>query len=117
MSCASKFTSYVTMISYFFFIIIKKLFTNPTIATLLKKTFFFLTHDQIFIKIFVHYFSAIFILLKNCFDKFISSIFTSINYNCLSKPIINTNDFISKTTRNVILTFLCVRTFIKFNTL
>ena len=106
MSCTSKFSSHVTMISNFFFNIINKYFTNPTTVTLLKLMFFFFTHDQIFVKVFVRYFSAVLILLKNCFNKFVSCIFTSINNNWLSKPIINTNNFVSKTTRNVILIFL-----------
>ena len=116
MSCTSKFTSYVTMSSYFFFVIINKFCTNPTTFTFLKEMFFFYTHDQMFVKVFVHYFFAKFILLMNCFNKFISCIFTSINTNWLSKSIINTNNFISKTTRNVILIFFCVRTFIIFST-
>ena len=43
--------------------------------------------------------------------------YASIINNWLSKFIINTNNFISKTTRNVVLIFFCVRTFITFNTL
>ena len=81
-----------------------------------KKMFFFYTHGQIFVKVLVHYFSAVLVLLKNCFNKFISCIFSSINSKSLSKPYINTNNFVSKTTRSVILIFFCVTTFIAFNT-
>ena len=115
MCCASKFASHMTMISYFFVIIVNKFFTNSTPVTLLKQMFFFFTHDQIFVKVFVHYSFAILIFFKNCFNKFISSIFTSTNNNWLSKSIINANNFVSKTTRNVILIFFCLRTFIAFN--
>ena len=117
MCCTSKFTSHVTMAPNFFFIIVNTFFTNLTTVTLLKYMFFFFTHDQISIKVFVHYFSAVLILLKHCFNKFISSIFASKNNNWLSKPIINTNNFVSKTARRVILIFLRVRTFIAFGTL
>ena len=44
-------------------------------------------------------------LLKNCPNKFISCIFTPISNSCFSKSIINTNKFVSKTTRKVILIF------------
>ena len=58
-----------------------------------------------FVKMFFHYFLAVFIFFKNFFNKFISSIFTSVSNNWLTKFIINTNKFISKTTRNVNLIF------------
>ena len=114
MSCTSKFSSYVTRISHF--LIINEFFTNPTSVTWLKLFFFFISHDQIFIKMFFNYFSTVFILPKNCFNKFISSIFTSVNNNWLTKFIIKTNKLVSKSTRNVILIFFWVRTFITFNT-
>ena len=113
MCYTSKFTSHVTMVPNFFFIIVNKVFTNLKTVTLLKYMFFFFTHDQISIKVFVHYFSAVLILLKHCFNKFISSIFAS-NNSWLSKPIINTNNFVSETARRVILIFFRVRTFIAF---
>ena len=87
MSCACKFASYKTMISYFFVVIINEFFTNP--ASLLD-WFFFFTHDQIFVKVFFHYFFTILILFKNCFNKFVSSIFASKDNYLLSKFIINT---------------------------
>ena len=117
MSCASKFSSYVTMISNFFIIIINEFFTNPASVTRLELFFFLFTHDQFFVKMFIHYLFTILILFKNCFNKLINSILTSKNNYCLSKFIINTNKFVSKTTMNVILIFFWVRTFITFNTL
>ena len=117
MSGTSKFTTYVTMNANVFFIIIKKFFTNPATVTLLKQMFLFCSTDQIFLKVFVYYISAIFILLKNYFNKFKTCIFTSVSKSWFSEPIINTNNFVSKTTRNVILIFFCVKTFIAFNTL
>ena len=112
MCCTSKVTNYVTMISNFS--------SSLSISFLQSNNRYFveinvvLFHSwTILLKAFVHYFFAIFILLKNCLNKFISCIFTSVNNSLLSKPIIN---FISKITRNVILIFLCVRTFIIFNT-
>ena len=112
MSCTSNFFSYVTMISNFFIIIINEFFTYPTFVTRLE-LFFLFTHYQIFVKMFFQYFFTILILFKNCFNKLISSIFT--NYR-LDKFIINTNKLVSKTTRNVILLFFWVRTFITYNT-
>ena len=113
---SSKFTSYVTMISYFFIVIINEFFTNPASVTRLK-LFFFFTHDQIFVKVFFHYFFTILIPLKNFFNKFISSIFTSESNYWLGKFVINTKKSGSKTTRNVILIFFCMRTFLTFNSL
>ena len=89
MSCASKFSTDVTMISYVFIVIINAFFANSASNTLLK-LFFFFTHDQIFVEVFFHYFFTVFILLKDCFNKFISSIFFSKNNYCLSKFIIHT---------------------------
>ena len=103
MSCTSKFSSYVTMISNFFIIIINEFFTNPASVARLELFFFLFTHDQIFVEMLFHYFFTVFILFKNCFNKFISSIFTSKNNYWLVKFIINTNKFISKATRNAIL--------------
>ena len=105
MRCPSKFSSYVTIISNFSIVIINNFCTYITTVTLLKKKLLFFIHYEIFIKMFFHYFSTIFILFKNCSNKFISCIFISINNNQLTKFIINTNNFISKTTRNVILIF------------
>ena len=111
-SCPSKFSCYVIMISNFFIIIINELFTYPTFVTRLE-LFFLFTHYQIFVKMFFQYFFTILILFKNCFNKLISSILT---YYRLDKFIINTNKLVSKTTRNVILLFFWVRTFITYNT-
>ena len=72
------------------------------------------------LKFFFNYFFTVIILFKNCFDKFIGSIFTSIKNSWFSKFIINANKFIGNTARTVILIFLCVRTifffFSSFNT-
>ena len=108
MGHTSNFSSYVTMISNFFIVMINKFFANPTTVTWLKLFFFFFTYDQIFLKVFFYYLFTTLILLRNCFNKFISTIFTSKINNWLTKSIINTNNFLSKTTRNVILIFfLC----------
>ena len=113
MSCTSKFSSYVTMISNFFIVIINEFFTNPASVTRLK-LFFYFTHDQIFVKSFFHYFFTVFKLFKNCFNKFISSIFTSKSNYWLSKFIINTKIFLSKTTRKKILISFLSRTLHNF---
>ena len=117
MSYVSEFSSHVTMISYFFIVIINEFFTNPASVTRLTLFLFFFTYDQIFGKAFFHYFFTILILLKNFFNKFKRCIFTSKNSSWFTKFIINTNKLVSKTTRNVILTFLWGKTFITFNTL
>ena len=116
MSLASKFASYVTIICYFFIVIINEFFTNPANAIRLK-SFFFFTHDQTFVKAFFHYFFTVFKLFKNRFNKFISSIFTSENNYWLRKFLINTKKFVCKTTRNVILIFFWVEPYITLNTL
>ena len=117
MSSASKFSSYVTIISNFFIVIINEFFTNPASATWLKLFFFFFTHDQILVKVFFHYFFTILILFKNFSNKFISSIFTSKNSNWFTRFIINTNNLVSKTGRNVTLIFVWVEPFINFSSL
>ena len=104
MGCVSKFCSYVTMIPNFFTVIINEFFTNLTTFTWLALLFFF-THDQILVKMFIHYFFTILTLCKKRFNKFISIIFTSKNNNQLTKSIINTNKLVTKTTRNVIVIF------------
>ena len=114
MSCASKFASYRTMISYSFSVIINEFFTNPASVTWLKLLFFFLTPDQIVVKVFFHYFFTILILFKNRFNQFISSIFTSKNNYWFGKFTTNTKKFVSETTRNVILIFYWVEPFITF---
>ena len=74
------------------------------------------------LRCFFHYFFAVFILFKNCINKSISTIFTSINNNSLlnllstHRFVINTNKLVSKNARNVVLIFFCVKTFITINT-
>ena len=119
MSYTYKFSSYVTMISYFFIVIINEFFTNPVSITRLELFFFFLIHDQIFFEVFffiTYYFFTAFKLFKNHFNKLISCILASKNNNRFTKFIINTNKFVSKTTRNVILIFFWITTIITFNT-
>ena len=117
MSCTSKFSSHMTVISNFFIVILNEFFTNPARVTRLKLPFVFLTYNQIFVKVFFLYFFIVLKLFKNRFNKFLSSIFTSKNNYWLSKFIINTNKFVSKTTRNVVLMFFWVKPFIAFNIL
>ena len=112
--CTSKLSSYVIMISNFFIIIIDEFSTNPTRIIRLKLFFFYFIHDQIFVKMFFQYFFAALMLFKNCFNKFISSIFTPKNNNWLTKAIISTNNFLSKTTRNVSLIFFVYKPFNNF---
>ena len=62
-----------------------------------------------------HYFFKVLILFKNCFNKSIRSLFTSINNNWITKFIINRNKLVRKTAKNAILIFFCVKAFIAFN--
>ena len=68
------------------------------------------------LKYFFITFFAVFILLKNCFNKFISSIFISKDSYWLTESIINTNNLVSKIARNVILIFFWIEPFIDFST-
>ena len=106
--------NFVTMISYFF--LFNEFFTYPTYVTWLKLLFFFFSHDQIFVEMFFSYFFIVFILFKNCFNKFVSIIFTSVKNNWFTKSIISTNKFVSKITRNVILICFWAKTLTNFNT-
>ena len=113
LSCTSKLSIYVTMISNFFIVMINKFFANPTNITQLK-FFFFVAYDQIFVFLLIFGFLQYSYKSMNCFNKFISSVFTPKNNNRLTKSIINANNFVSKTTRNVNLIFFLCRTFHKF---
>ena len=106
MSCTSKFSSHMTMISNFFIVIINEFYKNSANVTQLKLFFFFFTHGQFFVKVFFHYFLKVFKLFKNRLNKLIRRIFASKNNNRFTKFIINTNKLVSKTTRNVILLFI-----------
>ena len=102
MSCTSKFSSYLTMVSYFLIF-----HWNCSSSWVMI---------EFFIEIVFHYFFTVFTLFKNCFNKFIWSIFTSVKNTWLTKFLINTNKFVSKTARNVILIFFWARSLITFNT-
>ena len=112
MSCTSKFFAYVTMISNFF--IVNEFFSYPTHVTRLK-SFFFFNHDKIFLEMFFHYFLQYWYstnnTIKNCFNEFKSIPLTFENKNWFTKFIINTNKFVSKTTRNAILIFFLSKSF------
>ena len=108
MSCTSIFSCYMTMISYFF--IINQFFTYLVCVTWLKMFFVFLSHDQIFVKMFFYCFLTVTKLFKDRLNKTTSCIFIPVKNNWLSKFIIDTNKFISKTARNVMLIFFCIRT-------
>ena len=60
------------------------------------------------LKCFFIIFFTIIIFFKNCFNKSINCIFFSVKNNLFTKFIINTNNVISKTARNMILVFFCV---------
>ena len=79
MSCTSIFSCYMTMISYFF--ILNEFFTYSTSVTWSKIFFFFVSHDQILVKMFFHFFFTVIILSKNCFNESIRSISTAIKNN------------------------------------
>ena len=111
MSCISKPTTYVTLISNFF--IVNEFFAYPTNVTSLKLFVFFFSHDKSFVKVFFYYFFSVVILFKNCFNKFRSSIFTSKNNYWVGKFIINSNKLVSKTTRNVIINFSTFKIILK----
>ena len=114
-SCISKLSSYVTMSPDFFIVIFNEIFNYLTRVTWLRLFFLFFTQDQIFVKVFIHYSFTILTLFKNCFNKFISSIFISKSNYWLGKFIINTNKFVNKTTWNVIFILFWVRSLISFN--
>ena len=113
MSCASKSTSDMTMVSNFYVVMINEFLINLASVTWLI-LFFFFTYDQIFVKVFSHYFFMVFILFKNCFNKFISSVFTLKNNSWLVKSIITANNFVSKTTKNVFLILFLSKNLHKF---
>ena len=58
--------------------------------------------------LFYCFFFAIITLFKNCFNKFIDCIFPSVKNNWLAKSIINTNNFVSNTAKNMILIFFSI---------
>ena len=111
----SVFTSDVTMISYFIFRVSNQSTSNSTNISQFKSFILFCTHNQVFIKILSQNFSVIIILNKNRSNEFVNSILLSVQHNLFAIFIINTNNLISKATKNMILIFLCVRNIIITN--
>ena len=107
MTTPSLFTSYMAMISHVI-IKINQFTKNPTNITPFKFFIFFSSHNQVFIKMFFHHSPTIIILFKNTLNKCNHCTFTSVKYNIFTEFIINTNNLISKTTRNMVLIFSCV---------
>ena len=60
---------------------------------------------------FYHLFPII-VFFKNCFNKSIDCIFSSVKNNWLAKFITNTYNFVSKTARNMSLVFFGIRSII-----
>ena len=110
------FTSDVTMISHSIIIIFNQFTTNPTNITSFKFFIFFSTYDYVFIEIFSHNFFTILVFIKNYLNKFKNCIFSSVQHNTFTVFIINTHNFISKTTRNMILIFFGIRKAFIINT-
>ena len=101
-----KSSCYVAVISYFF------IFNE--FSQIQQMLLDWNCYDHGFVEMCFHYFFTVFVLFKNCFNKFLTSIFTSVNGNWFTKFIIDPNKFVSKTTRNVTLIFFWARTFITF---
>ena len=99
----------VTWISYFYIFWSKQFITYPAIKIWFKTCFIFYRHDKIFIKMIFHDYLAIIILFKNCFNKFIGCIFSSVKNNWLAKSIINTYNFVSKIAKNVFMIYFSTR--------
>ena len=64
---------------------------------------------------FIPYKTPVEVLREAAFEVTYFRDISSKNNNCLRKAIINANNSVSKTTRNVILIFFCVGPFITFN--
>ena len=98
MCCTSVFSSDMTIISD----LLSKSIILPQIQQKCFKMLYHLFTIIIFFKIEL-------ISLKTAF-------FSSVQHKILTKIIINTNTFISKTTRNIVLIFFCIRKAFIINT-
>ena len=93
-------TGHMIMISYF---IISHCKQSTTYSALI--TFFIIySQDTIFVKLFYNRSTAP-ILIKNCCNKFIDCIFSSVENNWLAKSVVNAHNFTNKNARNMLLTF------------
>ena len=101
----SLFSTHMTMIPHLIISNIKQFITNPTNITQLKSFFFLCWHDKVFVKTFFYHSATIIVLTKECFNKFVNIILSSAQDIFFTEFIVNTNNFISKTARNMILKF------------
>ena len=106
------FICYITMISYFIFIINYFLISYTTTIRIFIIILIFYLHFKFFIKTLINYLIAIFLLFKDPFNKFFNTITTSENFSWLHKSIINTNEFCTYRIRYILLIQFCISTFI-----
>ena len=103
MSRTSIFLFYMIIISCFIITCSKQFVTYAAFVTWLKSFFIFYSHDKIFIEMIFYHIFTIILLFKNCFNKYIDCIFTSVKNSWFAKSIINTYNFVSKPARNMFL--------------
>ena len=100
-SRTSTFSCYMIMISCVIISCTKQFVTYSAFITSLRYSFMFYIHEQIFVKMVFYHLFAIFIFFKNCTNKFMDYIFSSVKNNCLA-------DFISKPARNMCVIFFSI---------
>ena len=105
----SIFACHVIMIFYFIITFSNQFTTYPSVIALIKVSFIFCIQDKVFIKVLFYFLSAIMILLKNYFNKLIARIFSSAKNDWLGWSIVNADNFLRKSTRNMFLTFFGIR--------
>ena len=108
MSRTSLFSCHMIIISSVIISCSKQFIIYPAFITWLNSSFILYSHYKIFIEIFSYYAFIIIRLFKNCFNKFIDFIFSSLRNNWLAKFIINTYNFVSKTAKSMFLIFFSI---------
>ena len=109
MTRSSLFTTYMTMISDLIIINNNQFTKNLTNIRPFKFFILLSSHDQVFAEMLFDHISTIIIFFEIALNNFKNCIFLSMQHNIFTKFIVNTDKFISKTTKNVILIFLGIR--------
>ena len=107
----SLFSSDMTIISYFNITFIINIITNLTFSRAFKIFIIFFSHHKFFVKIIFHNISITLTLFDHIINKITNSFFTLVRLKRFTKLIINTYYFITITASNILLIFVCIRSF------
>ena len=107
----SLFSSDMTIISYFNITFIINIIANLTFSRAFKIFIIFFSHHKFFVKIIFHNISITLTLFDHIINKITNSFFTLVRLKRFTKLIINKYYFITITASNILLIFVCIRSF------